>query len=357
MMQEKKKLDDMAEKYKEEMMRIYNKKRASEQPVQKDKSESEPETKPETKPDSSSQCSETEPEKKCEPASDTGKTEEDKSGQAHNNKRENSRDNEKLMHPPMPEIPYKGGNKLPGDMDSEKNEKPHKPCDVPEESCSQKSSEPDSKPKFPPAEELISMDCMECDDEASKSGSEERAVPAAAMQRQEDSRIPDARFESEGNRPDGMEDTDNNDGHMQGNYNFPTGDNGEADSDDLEPDRLRGQRNSRNSGGQGYFQAEVTEQGSGAPISGAAVVVVRKLGDYDSLEMVLTTDSKGMTESIALSVPNVPANPDNGSDPCGEYMITVYKEGFYSVNMLPVPIFDTIKSIQPVEMLVVGNNC
>lgn len=340
-MQEKKKLDDMAEKYKEEMMRIYNKKRAEQSAQQKE---------PEPKPDS---VSETVPDKKTEQAAKPKKNSYDKKerGKKHkkgssggvNSKPEsnshgdeqcqhnNARDNEKLMHPPMPEIPHDRGKPHSRKPSEEPKEQPSEPCEKAEKDC---ASERSQSPKFPTAKELISMDGS--GDSDGKDA--EKAVPASAMQENDSSRLPDPRFESEGNVPDNIE---NNDGHMQGNYNFrsePDGDNTD------EPEHSDPEM----SAGHGYLQAEVTEQGSGSPISGAAVVVVRRIGDYDSLEAILTTDSHGMTESLELAVPCV-SSVQNG-DPCEEYMVTVYKEGFYSVNMLPVPVFDTIKSIQPVEM-------
>ena len=48
--------------------------------------------------------------------------------------------------------------------------------------------------------------------------------------------------------------------------------------------------------------------------------------------------------------------PTSAEAPNGDkYMITVYKEGFITVRDLEVPVFDTIKSIQPVTMTEIGN--
>ena len=360
-MQEKKKLDDMAEKYKEEMMRIYNKKRAAEQAVLTNETES--------KPDSEQCRSEADTGEKCEQAAEQKKAD-PKKGHKHKQKKEheknrsekasgkescengsdscgdeqvrnNSRDDKKLMHPPMPEIPYERVKKHSGEPDKNFPE----PCENAENDCTPENSE---KAKFPTAKELISMDCA--DGEAGNCSDEESSVPASAMGGNERSGVPDPRFESDGNSPDDM---DNKDGHRQGNYNFRS--TPDEAPEKFEPDGKSDPGMFRQAGGQGYLQAEVTEQGSGSPISGAAVVVVRKLGDYDTLEAVLTTDSRGMTEAIALDVHDDPACMNDDPDSCGEYLLTVYKEGFYSVNMLPVPVFDTIKSIQPVEMTRVGS--
>ena len=98
--------------------------------------------------------------------------------------------------------------------------------------------------------------------------------------------------------------------------------------------------------GKGCIQAEVTDAEDGSPIAGAVVAVLRKAEDSDILVEMLVTDSRGMTETAELPTAVSP----EGSKPCSEYMITVMKKGFYSINMLTVPIFDTIRSIQPIEM-------
>lgn len=311
MMQEKKKLDATAEKYKEEMMRIYNKKRAAGTPAKKTEAE-KPHSKPEV-------IHAAEPEKEL-PQESSGDISGNNSEPAH----DKAFDKKKLMHPPMPKIPYKSGeasDKIP-------EEKAEEVC---EEKCTSCTSE---EAKFPTAEELISMDSSE----------EEKAVPAASMHKP--FYAPDARFESgRGNAEEMYDDTDSmeQDGHMQGNYAFRS-----APDDEYEKEF------SGMAEGQGYLQAEVTDRENGAPIPGAAVVVLRKLGDSDTLSAILTTDSNGLSESISLYVPEENGNSGT-SEPYEEYMITVYREGYYSVNMLPVPVFDTVRSIQPVEMIKIEN--
>ena len=251
MMQEKKNIDAMAEKYKEEMMRIYNKKRSAEESVSGNFSAEH------SSEEDEKTLHAAETEKQCCDGNDSDNVSDPDAGSSKNkDKPPHDNDNEKLMHPPMPKIPD----------------------------------------------------------------------------------LPDARFES----------GDNNDGHMQGNYNFNHDPDAEYENeDDDSGDDAR--RMTSPPEGHGYLQVEVTESGSGSPVAGAAVIVVRKLGDSDTLEAILTTDSRGTTEAVALDAPV--NSGDNGSGSYEDYMVTVCKEGFYSVNMLPVPIFDTIKSIQPVELI------
>lgn len=325
-MQDNTNLDTMAKKYKEEMMRIYNAKRPaaaekySAESIQPAASAVNPA--PVVKnPEAYTAVSGTAQEKP-NTAADTSAP-----------KGISETDRARLMNPPMPQIPNA----------AEKCAKPVKPS-MPEiagigasiESTAENridtarlSTPPmpeipfktandseyagySSKPKFPTAEELIAMD----------GGN----VPETANTRS-------ARFESASSGE-----------HNQGNYGFSVfpddeykkevQDFGGYDDDDLFIVA------------QGYLQVEVTAE-NGDPIDSAEIAVTEKIGDMDTLIVTLVTDSEGKTESIALPIPSKVKSCD--------YMITVYKEGYYTVYNLTVPIFDTIKSVQPVTMFAVEN--
>lgn len=306
-MQEKKNMDAAMEKYKAEMMSLYNRKRPD-APVTEFRKEV-PEKK-ETVPDKKQYVPKAEhihenncgvlPETEYTCGENCVKTEE----------------KEEFMRPPMPEIPY-DSKQHDGEC---REECPEKDYNSGESSAAEPASEEDCK--FPTAEELIKMDCG-CDDE--------KTVHTMAQGGHGD--IPDTRFDT------GTE-------HMQGNY-------------DLYPEEENRQEDMYGNGcgtaltGEGYIQVEVTDGSDGSPIAGAAVAVLKKMWDHDTLEVMLATDSGGMTEAFALPA----AERGKGRKPYEEYMITVYKEGFFSVNMLSVPIFDTIKSIQPVEMSRIIREC
>ncbi len=250
-MQEKKNIDNMAEKYKEEMMRIYNTKHPAPQP-------------------------------KPVPAK------------------------------PAPAVPAKeevyicepNGDPLGSAVPEQE------PMSAPEVSA------PEADCKFPTAEELMKLDCGVCEET-------DEAVPTMNL-------TSDTRFDSGENC------------HMQGNYDSYTEEESGCGScaEDFQEEKHSGK---------GYIQAEVTCDGE--PVAGAAVAILKKVWDSDILIAILATDSNGMTEAIPL-----PITADDGK-PYEKYMITVYKEEHYSVNMLPVPVFDTIKSIQPVEMTKAGKEC
>lgn len=261
-MQEKKDIGSMAEKYKAEMMRIYNSNKPSAVASAPKYQEMQP---TEMVTDSS-----------CETCAEQ---------------------TEKFISPPITAVPYENAaEEVPG--------------------C-----------KFPTAEELIKADCDSCGD----------GNAVEAMSRCSDGNIPDTRFDSERNAEE----------HMQGNY--------DQYSDDEEAHGNNDECSCYTSEtiGKGYIQAEVTNIEDGSPIAGAVVAVLKQAADSDILVEMLVTDSHGMTETAELPT-TVSAE---GSKPCSEYMITVMKKGFYSINMLSVPIFDTIKSIQPIEMTQAVNEC
>ena len=68
---------------------------------------------------------------------------------------------------------------------------------------------------------------------------------------------------------------------------------------------------------------------------------------------MVITDENGTTPIVPLSAPpqSLSESPDPLEKPYSEYNISVYKKGFYSIPKLTVPIFDTIKSIQPVSVI------
>lgn len=234
-------LDAMAKKYKEEMMRLY-----AHGPSQKNASAVSPTPTAVTeKP-----CNEAANEVSQQPREQT-----------------EERDVERLMHPPMPEIPKV----------FQKND--------------EKIVENTQKSKFPSPDELL----------------------AAAMQDGTQQNEPAPRFDSS-----------EENSHEQGNYDFT-----EAEQE---------RRNLCFEDGEGYLKLEVS--GGGQPLDCALAAVFRGADSGDVLVATFFTDAKGETEVITL--------PVLGLDE--KYVVTVAKEGFYAVRDLEIPIFDSIKSIQPVEL-------
>lgn len=198
-------------------------------------------------------------------------------------------DTERLMHPPMPKIPAAAQNS--------------------EQEHSENSAENMQKSKFPSPDELVASEITQNMVKNTVQNTAQNAVqdtaPSAVQNASQCKTAP--RFDND---------------HEQGNYDFT-----EAEHDrELFRD------------GEGYLKLEVTAVGQ--PVDCALAVVSRFTDSGDVLVATFFTDAKGETEVMTL--------PVLGLDE--RYAVTVAKEGFYTVHNLEIPIFDSIKSIQPVEL-------
>lgn len=292
-MQDKNKLDNMAEKYKQEMMRLYSKKRAEVPP---------------------------EPKAIVTAPAEIEQKAEERAIESHNTA-EHKIDTEKLMKPPMPKIPNDYGR------------------------GEEKIVTTPVKSKFPTAEEIMQT---------------ETAVQTIATI------TTDPRFEPAEDLP-----------HHQGNYNYdapePLEDledyvediipdidypDEETDFEDLFDDDNDDNGNAPDMKGTGYLQVEVTTGDGAVPVPKAAVIVTQEINGQSYLVTMRLTDRSGATDVIPLPAPSASFSeaPDPTERPFSEYNVTVYKKGFYTVPEVTVPIFDTVKSIQPVALIPLAEN-
>lgn len=206
-------------------------------------------------------------------------------------------DTERLMHPPMPKIPAAAQNSEQEHTQSHNQEH------------SENSAENMQKSKFPSPDELVASEIAQNMIKNTVPNTAQNAVQDTAPSAVQDTAQSDTapRFDND---------------HEQGNYDFT-----EAEHDrELFRD------------GEGYLKLEVTAIGQ--PVDCALAVVSRFTDSGDVLVATFFTDAKGETEVMTL--------PVLGLDE--RYTVTVAKEGFYTVHNLEIPIFDSIKSIQPVEL-------
>lgn len=192
------------------------------------------------------------------------------------------RDTERLMHPPMPQIPSVS------------------------KSCEEKVVENAPKSKFPSPEELMAGHTAQ--------EAEQNSSPIENVNTAQNEITP--RFDNVHEQT-----AEQAQQHEQGNYDFT-----EAEQERMFED------------GEGYLKLEVS--GGGQPLDCALAAVFRVTDCGDVLIATFFTDAKGETEVITL--------PVLGLDE--KYTVTVAKEGFFTVHSLEIPIFDSIKSIQPVEL-------
>ena len=198
------------------------------------------------------------------------------------------KDVDRLMHPPMPQIPSVSKD------------------------CEEKAAENTQKSKFPSPEELMAGHTAQ---EAAQNASPTET--AGAAQNEIMPRFDNAHGQASEQAVEQAREQE----HEQGNYDFT----------EAERERMF-------DCGEGYLKLEVS--GGGQPLDCALAAVFRVTDCGDVLVATFFTDAKGETEVITL--------PVLGLDE--KYTVTVAKEGFFTVHSLEIPIFDSIKSIQPVEL-------
>jgi hypothetical protein len=109
----------------------------------------------------------------------------------------------------------------------------------------------------------------------------------------------------------------------------------------------------------GYLRTQVYASNRAIPIEGALILITEFTEDgQTNLIRMLVTDESGYTETIPLPVPvydldHYPAPTDK---PFRDYRMSVYKEGYYIVPDVKIPIFAGVKSLQPIQMVPLREN-
>ena len=104
--------------------------------------------------------------------------------------------------------------------------------------------------------------------------------------------------------------------------------------------------------GSGDLIVQVTIARGSVPIEGATATVTE--GTRSGKEIaVLVTDNSGRTRRLPLPAPSAELSqaPNGIARPYSVYHVLIEKEGYYPVQLLNIPIFDKITSIQPVSLL------
>lgn len=101
--------------------------------------------------------------------------------------------------------------------------------------------------------------------------------------------------------------------------------------------------------GWGYLQVEVFNE-RGAAIQGASVVIKKRVNGIVRLMRFLSTNRNGLTPTIALPAPLVMTLTAQSVTPFSAYEITVRARGYYTMRNIEVPIYAGSKLTQPIEM-------
>lgn len=103
----------------------------------------------------------------------------------------------------------------------------------------------------------------------------------------------------------------------------------------------------------GYLQFDVFTAGGAYPVPGAVVIVKKQLPGGVGLVRLLFTDRSGRTPTIALPAPSasLSQNPMNTARPFSEYNVTVRAKGYYTLSDINIPIFAGVKTVQPIDLI------
>lgn len=103
----------------------------------------------------------------------------------------------------------------------------------------------------------------------------------------------------------------------------------------------------------GFLQFDIFTAGGAYPVPGALVVVKKKLTGGTGLVRLLFTDRSGRTPTIALPAPSASLSQDPMSTtrPFSEYTVTVRARGYYTLSDINIPIFAGVKTVQPIDLI------
>ncbi len=104
--------------------------------------------------------------------------------------------------------------------------------------------------------------------------------------------------------------------------------------------------------GSGDLIVQVSIARGSIPVEGAAVTVTDNAPSPNHIALLMT-DNSGRTERLSLSAPSreLSQTPNGTQRPYSVYHVLIEKEGYYPVQLLNIPIFDRISSIQPVALV------
>lgn len=102
----------------------------------------------------------------------------------------------------------------------------------------------------------------------------------------------------------------------------------------------------------GYLKLRVTTQQGAIPISGANISVYLTLNDVRHLLVTDHSDLSGTTQAIPLPAPDrqLTLDPRNPR-PYANYSLVLTHPGYQDVEILDIPVFDDVTSVQPVDMV------
>ena len=103
----------------------------------------------------------------------------------------------------------------------------------------------------------------------------------------------------------------------------------------------------------GFLQFDVFTAGGAYPVQGALVTVTKQLPSGSGLVRILFSNRSGRTATIALPAPSrsFSQSPGSTTRPFSEYSVTVRAKGYYTIRDIKIPIFAGVKTVQPIDLI------
>lgn len=102
----------------------------------------------------------------------------------------------------------------------------------------------------------------------------------------------------------------------------------------------------------GYVKARVFTASGAIPLPGATVTVSSGEDRKEKLELELTTDENGETQTAEVPTPLASAGDSPGETrPYAVYDIGAYLPGYYPYRALSVPVFGDTLTVQPIGLV------
>lgn len=115
---------------------------------------------------------------------------------------------------------------------------------------------------------------------------------------------------------------------------------------------MNNSQNTASYNGTGYLVIRVSTANGAIPLSGARVTVRGEEEQNRDVYVRMETSSSGLTDKIALPAPlRALTDKPGAASPYALYGIDVFADGYKDIRFTAVPVFDTITSVQPVNMI------
>ena len=109
--------------------------------------------------------------------------------------------------------------------------------------------------------------------------------------------------------------------------------------------------------GTGYLIIRASTASSAIPLEGATVSVRGNQPNFSAVIVKLQTGRDGMTPKISLAAPPRGNSESPGiENPFATYNVDVQLDGYFPVSAQQVPVFDSITSVQPINLIPLPKN-